>query len=132
MRWARHTPNHTASTVMQSRVTERNPYVKPEGLEKLLALLAMSFEGGTDLAPPLTKAADRLHREGWNKADIVLVSDGEFEVPVEVPKFLRHACSERNARVHGVLVGQTHSAAMQRLCDPLHKFSDWDAMRLVR
>ncbi|MBX3473065.1 MAG: VWA domain-containing protein [Planctomycetes bacterium] len=114
------------------QVTEHELSLKPEGLEKLLSFLAMSFDGGTDVAAPLTKAADRLHREGWNKADIVLVSDGEFDVPVEVPKFLRHACTEKNARVHGVLVGQTHSAAMQRLCDPLHRFSDWDAMKLVR
>lgn len=114
------------------QVTEHELSLKPEGIEKLLAFLAMSFHGGTDVAAPLTKATDRLHREGWNKADIVLVSDGEFDVPVEVPKFLRHACTEKHARVHGVLVGQTHSAAMQRLCDPLHKFSDWDAMRLVR
>lgn len=114
------------------QVLEHELSLKAEGVEKLLAFLAMSFGGGTDVAAPLTSAATRLGREGWNKADIVLVSDGEFPVPAEAEKALRQACMERKARVHGVLIGAATSPAMEKLCEPLHRFSDWQAMTYVK
>lgn len=113
------------------QVVEHELSLKSEGIEKLLGFLAMSFSGGTDVAMPLNRAADRLRKEAWNKADIVLVSDGEFPVPQETASSLREACAEHKARVHGVLIGASSSSAMEQLCDPLHQFSDWEAMTYV-
>jgi hypothetical protein len=31
-------------------------------------------------------------------------------------------------RVHGLLIGAGHSAAMTSLCDPVHIFKDWNAL----
>ncbi|MFM9964852.1 MAG: VWA domain-containing protein, partial [Planctomycetaceae bacterium] len=53
----------------------------PDGLASLLDFLAMSFGGGTDIDLPFRKALSRLQSEEWSRADILLVSDGDFGQP---------------------------------------------------
>lgn len=107
------------------QVAEQELTLSPEGLAKLMAFLTMSFHGGTDVAEPLSRAAQRLDKEAWTRADILLVSDGEFGVPGETVAQLRSAKKDRSARVHGVLIGGGSKAAMAALCDPVHRFTSW-------
>lgn len=100
----------------------------PEGIGDLLYLLSASFHGGTDLDWPLRIALDTLDARGWDRADLLLVSDGAFELPSGLVERFAWAREHRNARVHGLLVGVQASEAMQALCDPLHVFADWAAV----
>jgi len=46
-----------------------------DGLEKLIQFLQQSFHGGTDVAPALMSAIDRMESEEFRKADLLIISD---------------------------------------------------------
>lgn len=100
----------------------------PDGFQSLFSFLARSFHGGTDLVAPIREAVKLLDRERWEKADILLVSDGEFGVPRELTATLDEAREERGLRLHGVCVGRQRHDAMRKLCDEFHLFEDWEAL----
>jgi uncharacterized protein with von Willebrand factor type A (vWA) domain len=108
-----------------SSVAELELKLTDEGVAGLLDFLACSFHGGTDVAEPLQRAVRRLHESAWQRADVVLVSDGEFPVPAETSALIRSAGKELGLRTHGILVGSGFSGAMQALCNPVHRFTDW-------
>lgn len=101
--------------------------LEPDGIAKLLAFLERSFYGGTDLVAPLREALVLLENNVWEKADILLVSDGEFPVPRQIVGGLNEARAEQGLQLHGVCVG-FRSGAMQQLCDEFHVFDEWDAL----
>lgn len=109
------------------QVAERELSLSREGLAQLMGLLALSFHGGTDVVEPLSRAARRLTDARWSRADILLVSDGEFPVPSQIEALLTQARKHQCLRVHGVQIGASHTGAMQKLCDPgaLHAFANW-------
>ncbi|WP_230470298.1 VWA domain-containing protein [Lujinxingia vulgaris] len=100
-----------------------------EGLGDLYAFLGRSFHGGTDLVAPMNEAMALLDTQNWEKADILLVSDGEFAVPESLRRDLNSAREESGLRVHGVLIASRRSEVMARICDEMHAFESWDAMR---
>lgn len=100
----------------------------PTGLPSLLRLLAQSFSGGTDVDWPLRIAFDTLERQGWDRADLLLVSDGAFDLPTLMLERLAMAREQHSARVHGLLIGVQASPSMKAMCDPLHVFGDWAAV----
>lgn len=100
----------------------------PDGLTSLVHFLQASFHGGTDVAGPLRRAIARLAQGQWERADILLVTDGEFPEDAALEAAVRAARSDRGVRVHGALVASPHSAALERLCEPLHAFSGWEVM----
>lgn len=110
------------------QVAEHELSLSKDGLARLMALLSMSFHGGTDIAEPLVRAVQRLDESAWSRADILLVSDGEFGVPADASMRLKRAREHRGARVHGVLIGGGDSSAMRALCesDAVHRFTDWE------
>ncbi|GDY20589.1 hypothetical protein LBMAG56_19350 [Verrucomicrobiota bacterium] len=69
-------------------VAELELKLSEAGLAGLLNFLACSFQGGTDVAEPLRRAVKRLQDAAWQRADIILVSDGEFPVSPETISFL--------------------------------------------
>jgi uncharacterized protein with von Willebrand factor type A (vWA) domain len=61
------------------------------GLEAVLRFLQMSFHGGTDVAPALEHALDKMENEAYRNADLLVVSD-----------FIMSALPERTlARIDG-------------------------------
>jgi uncharacterized protein with von Willebrand factor type A (vWA) domain len=99
-----------------------------DGLAGLLEFLGMSFHGGTDLHAPLRAALDKLGEEAWTRADVLLVSDGGFSAP----RALLPAVAEKKAegtRFHGVQIGQTGRTGMHAVCEPVHTFRGWAALR---
>ncbi|MBA2664109.1 MAG: VWA domain-containing protein [Bradymonadaceae bacterium] len=102
--------------------------LSPEGFQSLFAFLGRSFHGGTDLVAPLQKALALLGHNRWEKADILLVSDGEFPVPHQIMGALNEARDERGLKLHGVCIGH-RSTAMQEICDAFHVFGEWEALR---
>lgn len=110
------------------QVREQELALTEEGLVRLMALLTQSFHGGTDVTEPLVRAVARLEEEGWGRADLLLVSDGEFAVPAATRELLVRARERRGLRAHGVLIGGGDQRAMEALCSPVHRFTDWGAL----
>lgn len=96
-----------------------------DGVEALLAFLVLTFSGGTDVSEPLRRALLRHDDAKWSRADLLLVSDGQFEVPRELAAAMSQRRAETDLRVHGLLIGSEDSPAMADLCSPLHRFRDW-------
>jgi uncharacterized protein with von Willebrand factor type A (vWA) domain len=64
---------------------------KDVGLEAVLRFLQMSFPGGTDVAPALEHALDKMVEEAYRNADLLVVSE-----------FIMSALPERTlARIDG-------------------------------
>lgn len=47
-------------------------------LPRLVSFLQKSFHGGTDVAPALKAAIKQLEKDNFQKADVLLISDGDF------------------------------------------------------
>lgn len=103
----------------------------PEGLKGIIDLLSMSFDGGTDIADPMKAAVSKVSQAGWSRADIVMVSDGEFSVPDEIQRLVDDARKKKGLRVHGLIVASRGygAQAMEQLCSPLHYFTEWEKVR---
>ena len=88
-----------------NEIEEYRLNMNSDGLMKLCTFLQQSFNGGTDVNGPILKVLPYLQQETWQTADVVLVSDGEFEVEDETIKSLNKAREEHNVRVTGILIG---------------------------
>ena len=115
-------------------VVEHDLDLSPAGIEGLCSFLCMSFHGGTDVSGPISAAAQRLDDARWKRADIIMVSDGEFDVPGETQRVLEEAKRKHRLRVHGLLVsngrhGSYGMSSMRCLCDPVHVFKDWEGVK---
>lgn len=98
-------------------------------LPKLLNFLTMSFSGGTDVDAPLALSLERLRREEWGLADILMVTDGEIPSPDEdILRQLQIAREALGLEVHGLLVGRNVTEPMKELCTHLHVFKSWSAV----
>ncbi len=93
------------------------------GLGRLLEFLQMSFHGGTDVTTPLLMAMQRQQQQGWQQADILLVTDGRFPARAELYSRLKMMKQKQGLRVHGLLLGNWHSDAIEQICEPLHRFN---------
>lgn len=109
------------------QIIEHQLELTEQGLTEFMAFLIQSFHGGTDIQAPLEKAVAKLATEEWKRADIMIVTDGEFSVPSNIVEMIHKAKETDKLRVHGVLVGSFHSSAIEKLCNPVHRFSDWQA-----
>jgi len=112
-------------------VEEMELDLSPCGIKGLCAFLCMSFHGGTDVAGPIAAATRKLDGAKWKRADIIMVSDGAFDVPDETLHTLDEAKNKHGLRVHGLLVGNSDFglSSMRMLCDPVHVFKDWHEVR---
>ena len=100
-----------------------------QGMAHMLSFLSGSFHGGTDVDEPLRRCLARLHERAWAEADILLVTDGEIPEPdAALLADLRAASDTLGLKVHGLLVGEPNSGAVQRLCTQVHTFKAWDAV----
>ncbi|ART78790.1 vWA domain-containing protein [Oceanisphaera avium] len=98
-------------------------------LPELLDMLRGSFSGGTDVNAPLQAALTNLQQQAWQQADILLVSDGEFQVSEALQKQVTRAKDEQGVRIYGLQLGYaTALHAMNLLCDPVQLFSDWKTL----
>jgi uncharacterized protein with von Willebrand factor type A (vWA) domain len=86
--------------------------------------LGQSFGGGSDV-DAMNLVVERLKKPEWSKADVILVSDGQWIASPEVLNGVAHA-KTNGTRFHGVQIG--HGSGMQGLCDPIHHFSSWTAL----
>ena len=111
-----------------TQVAEFDLSTKRGGIQALLEFLGCSFHGGTDVAEPMSRALKRVETAKWSRADLIVVSDGEFPVPSETSAAVAAARQSLHLRVHGLLIGAGTSAAMSALCSPVHVFKNWNAL----
>ena len=90
------------------------------GLSQLLEFLTQTFHGGTDVIKPLLTALEKTQQQDWEKADILLVTDGRFPVTEQHKKRL-HNIRSNDIRLHGILIGQWQGRAMQEICHFFHR-----------
>ncbi len=111
-----------------TQVAEFDLTTKRGSVQALLEFLGCSFHGGTDVAEPMSRALKRVEAAKWSRADVIVVSDGEFPVPGTTTTAVASARKSLHLRVHGLLIGAERSPAMSALCDPMHVFKDWNAL----
>lgn len=99
-------------------------------LEMLLDFLQCSFSGGTDVDAPLELSLRQLQQEEWEAADILMVTDGEIPRPRDgLLADVRRCKDDLGLEVHGLLVGNDVTPAMEDLCSHLHVFKSWGVVR---
>ena len=106
-------------------VLEHELALTPEGLDALLALMGRGFDGGTDLQAPLARAIERVQQAGWDRADLLIVSDGEFGCVPATLERLDAARAAQGLRVQGVLVGDRETLGLLEVCDDIFWVRDW-------
>lgn len=106
-------------------VLERDLTLDANGLSHLLDLMGQSFDGGTDVQTPIEKAIALVQTAGWQDADLLIVSDGEFGVTHATLATLREAKRDLSLRVHGILIGDRETVGLVEVCDHLHWVREW-------
>jgi uncharacterized protein with von Willebrand factor type A (vWA) domain len=95
------------------------------GLDALLDLMGQAFDGGTDVQTPIERAIEQVQQRGWQDADVLIVSDGEFGLTGAALAQLRQAKERLGLRVHGILIGDRETIGLVEICDALHWVRDW-------
>ena len=95
------------------------------GLDALLDLMGQAFDGGTDVQTPIERAIEQVQQQGWQDADVLIVSDGEFGLTPATLAALRQAKERLGLRVHGILIGDRETIGLVEICDALHWVRDW-------
>jgi MoxR-like ATPase len=97
----------------------------PEGIERLLEFLSNSFGGGTDVTGALKYAMTTLGSDAMSAADLLLVTDGEIPDPPLREEMMQDLdCLKRRTgmQIHGLLVGNSESKPISRLCTHTYDF----------
>lgn len=105
------------------QVIEHEIDLSPEGIGRLLTFLLHTFGGGTDIGA-MSAVLASLEKESWKKADVIVVSDGEWSASQALVTAV-HEAREAGTRFHGVQIGQRGKTGLHALCEPVHEFRDW-------
>jgi uncharacterized protein with von Willebrand factor type A (vWA) domain len=108
-----------------SELLERDLTLDATGLEHLLDLMGQSFDGGTDVQTPIERAIELVQSAGWEEADLLVVSDGEFGVTHATLQRLRDAKQRLALRAHGILIGDRETIGLLEVCDHLYWVREW-------
>nr|WP_272870518.1 VWA domain-containing protein [Vibrio sp. 3-2(1)] len=109
----------------KDEVSELDLTLDTSGFNDLLNFLTMSFGGGTDVEGPLNKALEKCDSEEWYKADILLVSDGEFPVSSGLSRKISNRREKQGLQLHGIQIGSSYYTSMSKICDPMHYILEW-------
>ena len=83
-----------------------------KSIEKLVAFLRMSFNGGTDASPALQHSLKLLQEEDWNCADVLVVSDFVMNnLPPELEEAI-NAEKEKETRFFSLVIGRSGNTSV--------------------
>lgn len=108
-------------------ISEINLEFSFSGLKNIIQFLQNSFHGGTEVIDIVSKITQKIADNKWQKADILLISDGLFQVDSAVQKKVDRLKKKYKLRMHGLLIDGWRTDAMKALCQPLHEFHLDDA-----
>jgi uncharacterized protein with von Willebrand factor type A (vWA) domain len=104
-------------------ISERELTLNATGIGQLLEFIGISFGGGTDMGV-LSLISDRLKDEAWKRADVMIVSDGEWPISDEDLHSVEQAKTD-GTRFHGIQIGNSGQTGLHVVCDHVHEFSQW-------
>ena len=91
--------------------------------EKLINLASAFIGGGTDFEQPLRWAIGKLQDSKFNKADIVMITDGECAIGNEFLKEMQKVQEEKQFRIYSILIG-SDSSELKRWSDEVWNVTD--------
>jgi uncharacterized protein with von Willebrand factor type A (vWA) domain len=91
--------------------------------EKVLRLAESFIGGGTNYEQPFTWAIGKLNESKFNKADIVLITDGEYMLGDAFSEELLKAKQEKQFRIYSILIGGME-LELKRWSDEIWHISD--------
>jgi hypothetical protein len=106
-------------------VVEMELPVDRAGIERATRFLGQSFRGGTDICAPLEKVIAQVEQERWQRADLLIATDGEFGATPEVAARLDAVKQTWGLRVQGVLIGDRETLGLMEVCDHIYTVRDW-------
>ncbi len=109
-----------------NNVLEHELDLSGAGIARLLEFLGFTFGGGNDETGVMQRVVQLLKQNGWNRADVVFVSDGEWPAPRGLVNMVE-AAKAAGTRFHGVQIGNRGQTGLHAVCDPVHVFQDWAA-----
>jgi uncharacterized protein with von Willebrand factor type A (vWA) domain len=89
----------------------------PQSLSELLTFLAGGFHGGTDPAPALNAAMQRIESTDFSRADLLLVTDGIFELGEGIVSRVQAVRARMKFRFHALIAGDHASTRSLELVD---------------
>ena len=98
--------------------------LSPEGVAALLNFLGHSFGGGSDPTEEMTRVLSQLRKGDWARADVLLVSDGEWPAQPTLKDAVQSARA-KGVRFHGIQIGNRGRTGLHEICEPVHVFTDW-------
>jgi uncharacterized protein with von Willebrand factor type A (vWA) domain len=116
--------NRNVAIVFFDTVVQEPYIVVPGGnatLSQKLEIAERGTAGGTDWRAGLEAALVNIEDEqgDWTSADVVLVTDGIYQLPKDFEARYTARCKEKGIRTHGVLLdcGAHHLGSLQSFCD---------------
>jgi len=122
---AQHRHCHVFAYGGPDEIVEHELDLDATGIEHLVQFLGQGFRGGTDICGPLERVLDRLLEERWQRADLLIASDGEFGATPRTALAVARAKAELGLRVQGVLIGDRETIGMLELADDVFWVRDW-------
>jgi uncharacterized protein with von Willebrand factor type A (vWA) domain len=80
-------------------------------LDKLIAFLSMSFNGGTDATPAMQEALRMLQTNDYKKADVIMVSDFVMPAFENTLQTQIEKAKNNNTRFHSLIIGNSQNSA---------------------
>jgi uncharacterized protein with von Willebrand factor type A (vWA) domain len=95
------------------------------GIARLADFLGQAFRGGTDICGPLERVLAKMEDARWQRADLLLATDGEFGATPAVAARLDAIKTNLGLRVQGVLIGDRETLGLLEVCDRIYTVRDW-------
>jgi uncharacterized protein with von Willebrand factor type A (vWA) domain len=118
-------PCHVFAFGGDGEVLEMELGLHSAGVARLRDFLGQSFRGGTDICGPLEKVLVKLEEARWQRADLLLATDGEFGATPAVAARLDAVKQGLGLRVQGVLIGDRETLGLLEVCDHIFSVRDW-------
>jgi hypothetical protein len=118
-------PCHVFAFGGDGEVLEMELGLHSAGIARLSEFLGQAFRGGTDICGPLEKVLVKLEEARWQRADLLLATDGEFGATPAVAARLDAVKQDLGLRVQGVLIGDRETLGLLEVCDYIFSVRDW-------
>lgn len=109
---------HAAVVHFHTKVVQRVEFIPGKrNPADIVRVGSVGATGGTDYLPAFTEALERIAQQDYKKADIVMVTDGECQLPEGFVEHLLDRKRDTRFRIWSVLVGATESRELTRYSD---------------